>query len=49
MSIRCDSVMTDSSTHERKLLNYRGSYIEYESGPSNIAMAVAQNLSVSTD
>lgn len=49
MSIRCDSVMIDSSTHERRLLNYRGSYIEYESGPSNLAMAVAQNLSVSAD
>lgn len=39
----------DKSTHERRLLNYRGSYIEYESGPSNLAMAVAQNLSVSAD
>ena len=49
MSIRYDSVMIDSSTHERRSLNYRGSYIEYESGPSNLAMAVAQNLSVSAD
>lgn len=49
MSIRYDSVMIDSSTHERRSLNCRGSYIEYESGPSNLAMAVAQNLSVSAD